>query len=328
MSLRPSKPAGQRDGAVGTAAFRAQLAQCTAAAHRWNLQEHSCDARKPASASDHTPARTDAGYADLEEAYELGRAPRWTWSNMVKEEDLRGRDDRVRRRLRDIPKEPDALECQICFAGLDEKTDNTGSFGREEIEVLQELTAERRQTDPNAPQACGHVFHRNCLANWIQEGRNTCPSCRERIPDSVIANLVPGGVPAPPPVIPDDDDEFDDPVGVDDYNGDDIVLQDTSIQDSRLILARLEEIFDNFDEGDERTEQEIIQAVDLTIDEALQTMNDRVYTEYVLYRDWGDILINRSRSLRLYALATWFEQRRRLAFEENDRIEGMFDALF
>jgi hypothetical protein len=172
------------------------------------------------------------------------------------------------------------------------------------------------------------VFHRNCLANWIQEGRNTCPSCRERIPDSVIANLVPGGVPAPPPVIPDDDDEFDDPVGVDDYNGDDIVLQDTSIQDSRLILARLEEIFDNFDEGDERTEQEIIQAVDLTIDEALQTMNDRVYTEYVLYRDWGDILINRSRSLRLYALATWFEQRRRLAFEENDRIEGMFDALF
>lgn len=328
MSFRPSS---QRSAAaVGTAAFRAQLAQCTAAAHRWNLQEHVCkaNARKPASASDHTPSRTDAGYADLEEAYELGKAPKWTWSNMVKEEDVRGRSDRDRRGLRDIPKEPDALECQICFDGLDEKTDTPGSFGREELEVLQELTEERRQTDPGAPQACGHVFHRNCLAKWIREGKNTCPSCRERIPGSVIANLVPGGPPAPPPVIPDDDDddEFDDPVGANDY----IVLPpDTSQQDSMRILRRVEEILNFFDGNDDlRPEEEIIQDVDRTIEEALQNANDREFTEYTLYRDWGDILINRSRSLALYDLATWFEQKRSLAFDENDRLDRMFEGVF
>ena len=347
MSLRPSKPASQRGAAaVGTAAFRAQLAECTAAAHRWNMQEHVCKANACKPAPDHTPSRTDAGYADLEEAYELGKAPKWTWSNLVKEEDIRGRSDRDRRGLRDIPKEPDALECQICLDGLDEKAGTQGTFGSEELEILQELTEEARKTNPDAPVVCGHAFHKNCLARWIREGRIECPSCRLVIPSDVMLRLVPelaAPPPAPyqppPPYNPaspqydpngaSDDDEFDDPVGPNNYNGDILLPPDTSQEDSIRILRRVEDFLIFFDRDDDlRPEQEIIDAIDLMMQDALDNTNSPTFTEYVLYRDWGDILINRSRSLSLYNLAAWFEQKRRAAFEENDRLDRMFDGVF
>jgi hypothetical protein len=45
MSTRRSDAASKP---LGTAAFRAQLAQCAAAAHLWNIQENSSRASKPA----------------------------------------------------------------------------------------------------------------------------------------------------------------------------------------------------------------------------------------------------------------------------------------
>lgn len=328
MSFRPSKPASQRGAA---AAFRAQLSQCTAAAHTWNLQEHSCG----------------AGYADLEEAYELGRAPKWTWSNLVKEDDIRGRSDRERRGLRDIPKEPDALECQICTYDLDEKTETPGSFGREELEVLQELTEDARKTNPVAPIVCGHAFHKNCLARWIREGKTTCPVCRSVIPAEVMLRLVPEAAAQPPvpynpvsppytPVSPQydpnaysDDDEFDDTVAPNNYYDDIELPPDTSQQDSMRIRVRLEEYLNSFAfDAVLRPEEEIIQSIDQTIQEALQSMNYPVLTEYTLYSNWGDVLINRSRRLGLYDLATWFEQRRNRAYEAKDRLDRMFDGIF
>ncbi len=32
---------------------------------------------------------------------------------------------------------------------------------------------------------CGHVFHFDCLALWIQHGNNTCPNCRQPLKEFV-----------------------------------------------------------------------------------------------------------------------------------------------
>ena len=180
MSLRPKSTSD-----TGAAAFRVKLAQCTAAAHRWNLHGKALDVCNPAP----SPACIDAGYSNFEEAYDMGRAPKWTWPYLVEEEDVRGRLDRDG--TRKIPKEPDALQCQICSDDLDEKTSNTGHFEKQELEILQELTEEARKNNPNAPVVCGHVFHKNCLSRWIYNNGRTCPVCRSRIPIEVMSRLAP-----------------------------------------------------------------------------------------------------------------------------------------
>lgn len=48
MSVRSSKPASKP---VGAAAFHAQLAQCVAAAHKWNLEDRACKAKEASPAS-------------------------------------------------------------------------------------------------------------------------------------------------------------------------------------------------------------------------------------------------------------------------------------
>jgi hypothetical protein len=156
MSARSSlagKPAGKH------AAFHAQLAQCTAAAHCWNLRNAQAQAQ----------ARTNAPYADFDDAYKAERAPRWTWTNLVKE--------------------PPAMECAICTAPLDEDAGTPGVFGAKQLEVLQELTEQARLTNPNATMMCGHIFHTNCLAAYIRRGGITCPICRLPLPNEVVTRL-------------------------------------------------------------------------------------------------------------------------------------------
>ena len=327
MSLRPSKPASARAGG-GAAAFRAHLAQCTAAAHRWNLQNSSCGARKPAPAPDHTPVRTDASYADFEEAYSLGKAPRWTWPNLVAEKNIRGRSDRDG--TSNVPNEPGALACRICTDELDEKTSNQGAFGGEELEILQELTEEARESNPGAPVVCGHAFHKNCLARWIREGKNTCPVCRSPIAGEVIARLVPGGV----PVIVDDDeddedDEEDDEDDEDDEEDDAEDIYNDSRDDSREkaenIVDEIEEIFEDFDgDVDDYTPQELenlqldmIQQIQTEIEKVLQDARDSAQTEFLLFvgteqfRGSGQTMAETARSLKLYSVEEWFRQRTR-----------------
>jgi hypothetical protein len=160
MSARSSlagKPAAKP--AAKHAAFHAQLAQCTAAAHCWNLRNAQAQAQ----------ARTDAPYADFDDAYKAERAPRWTWTNLVKE--------------------PPAMECAICTAPLDEDAGTPGVFGAKQLEVLQELTEQARLTNPNATMMCGHIFHTNCLAAYIRRGGITCPICRLPLPNEVVTRL-------------------------------------------------------------------------------------------------------------------------------------------
>ncbi len=36
-----------------------------------------------------------------------------------------------------------------------------------------------RATEANHPLRCGHVFHYDCLEEWKNQGKNTCPVCRK-----------------------------------------------------------------------------------------------------------------------------------------------------
>jgi hypothetical protein len=114
-------------------------------------------------------ARTNAPYADFDDAYKAERAPRWTWTNLVKE--------------------PPAMECAICTAPLDEESGIPGPFGAKQLEVLQELTEQARLTNPDATMMCGHIFHTNCLAAHVRRGGTTCPVCRLPLPNEVVARL-------------------------------------------------------------------------------------------------------------------------------------------
>ena len=326
MSLRPSKPANARAGG-GAAAFRAHLAQCTAAAHRWNLQNSSCGARKPAPAPDHTPVRTDASYADFEEAYSLGKAPRWTWPNLVAEKDIRGRSDRDG--TSNVPNEPGALACRICTDELDEKTSNQGAFGGEELEILQELTEEARESNPGAPVVCGHAFHKNCLARWIREGKNTCPVCRSPIAGEVIARLVPGGVPV---ILDEDEDDEDDEDDAEDIYND-------SRENAENIVDEIEEIFEDFDgDVDDYTPQELeslqrrmIRKIQTEIEDVLQDARDSAQTELLLFvgterfRGSGQTMAETARSLKLYSVEEWFRQRTRQVELANQEQEEASD---
>jgi hypothetical protein len=38
---------------------------------------------------------------------------------------------------------------------------------------------EVRPTRTNPPIRCGHMFHSQCLQEWKNKGKNTCPVCRK-----------------------------------------------------------------------------------------------------------------------------------------------------
>lgn len=38
---------------------------------------------------------------------------------------------------------------------------------------------EVRSTRNNPPIRCGHVFHSQCIKEWKDKGKNTCPVCRK-----------------------------------------------------------------------------------------------------------------------------------------------------
>ena len=41
---------------------------------------------------------------------------------------------------------------------------------------------------------CKHYFHHECLAQWIKQGKNSCPECRADIDDvEELRNLLEGG---------------------------------------------------------------------------------------------------------------------------------------
>lgn len=313
MSLRPSNAAGKP---VGTAAFRAQLAQCTAAAHRWNLQEHTCAASTPAPLPP-CPSRTDAGYADFEEAYELGKAPKWTHPYLVTEEDIRGRNDREGTRR--VPKEPDALTCAICLEDLDEKApiETAGPFGREELEILQELTERRRAIDPNATKVCGHVFHKNCLARWIKKSNYKCPLCSQPIPNEVVTRI--GQLPAGPNYEDGaqaglvDADDSDDEFGPEPERVDIGPARATA----ELVVERIEEIFENADSWvDEDAPlgmetRELEQVIRDTITEAMSDSEQNpIFVEYILFSEYGDIMIQAAGEMGLAEVAAWLNQSR------------------
>ena len=33
---------------------------------------------------------------------------------------------------------------------------------------------------------CGHVFHNNCISNWIKHAHNTCPNCRNQFDENIF----------------------------------------------------------------------------------------------------------------------------------------------
>lgn len=313
MSFRPPNAAGKP---VGTAAFRAQLAQCTSAAHRWNLQEHACAASKPAPLPP-CPSRTDAGYADFEEAYELGKAPKWTHASLVSEEDIRGRNDREG--TGKIPKEPDALTCPICLEDLDEKTSTMGPFGRAELEILQELTEQRRASDPEASQVCGHAFHKNCLAGWIKKKKFKCPICRQPIANGVITRI---GQLSSVPENKDSDDESEEDLR-------ERVEMRPSNAAAELAFEQIEEIFENADswfddETDTISEAAMIQEIQITITNAVANSNQNsVYVKYILFIDYGDIMIRAAKAMRLNDVAQWLGRSRSEAERAFLAIEDM-----
>lgn len=292
MSIRPSKPASEPAGAI---ALRANLAQCTAAAHRWNLQEHTCKARNSAPA----PATTDAAYDDFDDAYEMAKAPKWTWQNLVTEEDIRGRSDRDR--TSQIVKEPDARECPICLGELDERTSVQGSFAGVQLEILQELTEERRKVEPDAPTVCGHAFHANCLEKWIGTGKTTCPACRETIPVEVVARLVPGGVLFIPDDEDDEEEEWDAPVG------------ESTMIGKEAARARVQAIFDNWLPGGGEPprfmEQFMIQMIKDTIDDVVRGYEGDEGIEPYFYRDHGGRLVEIAGGMELYDVQEWLVNR-------------------
>ncbi|KQJ92570.1 RING-H2 finger protein ATL3 [Brachypodium distachyon] len=74
------------------------------------------------------------------------------------------------RRQRRHGQDQESLDCTVCMGKMEEEG--------EACCVLP---------------ACGHEFHRDCMAKWIQTSRRiTCPVCRTFVwhPDPVVASMV------------------------------------------------------------------------------------------------------------------------------------------
>lgn len=65
--------------------------------------------------------------------------------------------DAVKRELPIMPFEGKDVKCIICLSKVEE---------RQEVRVLSN---------------CCHVFHRECLDVWVDQGQGTCPLCRSKL---------------------------------------------------------------------------------------------------------------------------------------------------
>lgn len=70
------------------------------------------------------------------------------------------------------PSDVSIVSCTICLCPLEEERD---------IESQEELIT---------ALACQHLFHKNCLAEWISKGRggfDSCPQCRNPIDEAILS---------------------------------------------------------------------------------------------------------------------------------------------
>lgn len=78
--------------------------------------------------------------------------------------------------ISEVPADLSILPCVICINPLGEERD---------IESQEELITRL---------ACQHLFHKNCLSNWIENGvgaYNKCPQCREPIDEAILSQYPP-----------------------------------------------------------------------------------------------------------------------------------------
>ena len=80
---------------------------------------------------------------------------------------------------------------KMVFPRLDATIDKILDATRVEINKIPEFRAyyrmhtcticlnDVRATRANHPLRCGHVFHYDCLEEWKNQGKNTCPVCRK-----------------------------------------------------------------------------------------------------------------------------------------------------
>ena len=80
---------------------------------------------------------------------------------------------------------------KMVFPRLDATIDKILDATRVEINKIPEFRAyyrmhtcticlnDVRATEANHPLRCGHVFHYDCLEEWKNQGKNTCPVCRK-----------------------------------------------------------------------------------------------------------------------------------------------------
>uniref|UniRef100_A0A914HZ94 RING-type domain-containing protein n=1 Tax=Globodera rostochiensis TaxID=31243 RepID=A0A914HZ94_GLORO len=62
-----------------------------------------------------------------------------------------------------VDKKEEAKECAICLNSIDFK---------EKVRPLP---------------ACNHIFHNECIEQWLRSGHNTCPICRQSLPETSTA---------------------------------------------------------------------------------------------------------------------------------------------
>lgn len=93
---------------------------------------------------------------------------------------------RVRPGPDSLSEEQQADECPICYLPLTEPTDvdmRTGVEKQAETGPGNGRYGQEKYARQVERLACGHVFHTNCLCNWLRQKQTTCPYCRQLIDD-------------------------------------------------------------------------------------------------------------------------------------------------